>query len=1020
MIILKRLLIVMSILCIGLQGFSQGTSGSLKGVLKNSKTGEPIPFANVIIEKGGSMVTGAKTNFNGAYNLKAIPVGTYDLVASCVGFTAKKITGVTIGSGIKIINLQLDQGVALKAVQVIAYQKELIDPEGGSSQKITGEELRKMPGRGVAAAAVIAGGVVSIDGEIQSIRGARQDATVYYIDGVKVIGSLALPQSAIEQVEVILGGLPPMYGDATGGVISVTTKGASNLFFGGVELFTRILANDYLDIGGTNMLGFNFGGPLFQRKDKGKMAAAIAKGAAADTVIKKPFISYFISGQYSLNPNDSNPVFPAYRVKQDVIDRIAENPMVFRANQGPQAAGLFLRASDLETVNKTKNFSTGLNLAGKLDVNTSAKTTLTFGGSLQYSKYRGGSQMGFNIDKPVEEETESTIRVHGRFIHRLSPDSAKLAAKPDSLRLFKNITYTIMTDYTKTHYDNLSEKHKKDFFNYGHVGNFKTYRMPTYEAPTEEPDTFVVGIDTFLVNGVYTLNAYKDTLYEYTPGTANPELSSYTSQYYDFAGDNVVGNYDNMLNAQQGGAILNGVGPPDVYQYYGYGTVAGGYGFFNSNQVRVTGNISVDIGKNVSKAHEVSLGFEHEKRTRRGYSLAPRSLWGRMRELANFHIEQLDLKNPIFVYDDNNVSMDTVNFNRIYNAETQNFFDYNLRKALGMDPASLEMLNTDEYDPDRYSLDMFSADEFINNNNSIVDYEGYDHKGNKMTRESTVDDYYVAKDDFGNFLREIPASQPIYSAMYIQDRFAFRDLFFTAGVRIDRFDNNRSVLRDKYSLFNIKEVRDLEPNEFSGNIPANIGDDYKVYVNDYKNPTQINGFRNGDTWYNASGIEVNSPVTIEGGTGINPYFVQDETIVSKNEINSSAFRDYVPQLTVSPRLSFSFPILDNEALFFAHYDILVQRPLADNNWFPYQGYLFLRSNPGSQLANPDLKPEKTIDYELGSITLTSNFGNNKQFGINYTFAIHGFDYNNDFTFILNTSYQQIIKNFSIGRLNFTT
>ena len=56
-------------------------------------------------------------------------------------------------------------------------------------------------------------------------RGLRQ--TDYYVDGIKVRGSLALPQSAIEQITVMSSGLSAMYGDATG-IISVTSKGPSN------------------------------------------------------------------------------------------------------------------------------------------------------------------------------------------------------------------------------------------------------------------------------------------------------------------------------------------------------------------------------------------------------------------------------------------------------------------------------------------------------------------------------------------------------------------------------------------------------------------------------------------------------------------------------------------------------------------------------------------------------------------------------------------------------------------------
>jgi outer membrane receptor protein involved in Fe transport len=62
-----------------------------------------------------------------------------------------------------------------------------------------------------------------------------------------------------------------------------------------------------------------------------------------------------------------------------------------------------------------------------------------------------------------------------------------------------------------------------------------------------------------------------------------------------------------------------------------------------------------------------------------------------------------------------------------------------------------------------------------------------------------------------------------------------------------------------------------------------------------------------------------------------------------------------------PRISFSFPISD-DALFFAHYDILTQRPFNNIRFIPSQ-YLYYIST--ETFNNPDLKPKKTIDYELG-------------------------------------------------------
>ncbi len=62
-------------------------------------------------------------------------------------------------------------------------------------------------------------GTTSIDGGDVNIKGSRSNATNYYIDGIRVSGSLP-PVQDIEQLQVITGGLGAEYGDVTGGVIS--------------------------------------------------------------------------------------------------------------------------------------------------------------------------------------------------------------------------------------------------------------------------------------------------------------------------------------------------------------------------------------------------------------------------------------------------------------------------------------------------------------------------------------------------------------------------------------------------------------------------------------------------------------------------------------------------------------------------------------------------------------------------------------------------------------------------------
>jgi outer membrane receptor protein involved in Fe transport len=98
---------------------------------------------------------------------------------------------------------------------------------------------------------------------------------------------------------------------------------------------------------------------------------------------------------------------------------------------------------------------------------------------------------------------------------------------------------------------------------------------------------------------------------------------------------------------------------------------------------------------------------------------------------------------------------------------------------------------------------------------------------------------------------------------------------------------------------------------------------------------------------------------------IRPYLVErgEAGSLPGSNLSKQAFRDYAPVVNVMPRIAFSFPISD-EAVFFAHYDVLTQRPNAGQSRGDLLDYAYIE-NTGNVLTNPNLRPTKTIDYELG-------------------------------------------------------
>ena len=190
-------------------------------------------------------------------------------------------------------------------------------------------------------------------------------------------------------------------------------------------------------------------------------------------------------------------------------------------------------------------------------------------------------------------------------------------------------------------------------------------------------------------------------------------------------------------------------------------------------------------------------------------------------------------------------------------------------------------------------------------------------------------DFFDDFDDQGRRRFTVAPWTPIYTAAFIQDKFTFKDIIFRLGLRVDRFDANTKVMRDPFSLYPIMEANDFFDGPGGNEVrPPNVEDDWKIYV-EGEGSTSVRAYRDGEQWYDAEGSPVNDGNVIFGGELVNPYYVEQDNelrdIQNREFDPNDSFEDYTPQVNWMPRLAFSFPISD-EANFFAHYDILVQRP----------------------------------------------------------------------------------------------
>ena len=95
-------LILIPILFISVLAFSSVTvvAGILKGTVSDSKTGELLPFANVVVELKDELVTGVMSSFDGEFVIKPLKPGVYTVQVSFLGYSTERILNVEILDGV--------------------------------------------------------------------------------------------------------------------------------------------------------------------------------------------------------------------------------------------------------------------------------------------------------------------------------------------------------------------------------------------------------------------------------------------------------------------------------------------------------------------------------------------------------------------------------------------------------------------------------------------------------------------------------------------------------------------------------------------------------------------------------------------------------------------------------------------------------------------------------------------------------------------------------------------------------
>ena len=123
-------------------------TGFIAGKVFDASNNEPIPFANVVVEQSGTVVSGSNSNVNGKYSISALRPGAYDLKVSFVGYEIVMIKGVKVATGkTTFVDVKMKpSSVDMEEVKVVEDKvSELAEPSIAAT--IVACEVSKVPAR---------------------------------------------------------------------------------------------------------------------------------------------------------------------------------------------------------------------------------------------------------------------------------------------------------------------------------------------------------------------------------------------------------------------------------------------------------------------------------------------------------------------------------------------------------------------------------------------------------------------------------------------------------------------------------------------------------------------------------------------------------------------------------------------------------------------------------------------------------------------------------------------------------
>ncbi|MCB0520506.1 MAG: TonB-dependent receptor [Saprospiraceae bacterium] len=209
--------------------------GTVRGNIYDKGSGDPILYGTVQLE--GTTI-GANTDENGFFSIGNIPAGTYNLVATYIGYDSVAVKIVVREGGIISQNLLMQENsIQLGTVEISSRKEQARSDVQVSKVTVSARQIKALPSTGgqtdIAQYLPVLPGIISTGdqgGQIY-IRGGSPIQNRILLDGMTIynpfhsIGFFSVFETeAIKTVDVLTAGFNAEYGGRVSAVIDLKTR----------------------------------------------------------------------------------------------------------------------------------------------------------------------------------------------------------------------------------------------------------------------------------------------------------------------------------------------------------------------------------------------------------------------------------------------------------------------------------------------------------------------------------------------------------------------------------------------------------------------------------------------------------------------------------------------------------------------------------------------------------------------------------------------------------------------------